>query len=28
VRVAELFWRLFQITGSINAYLIYKRLTE
>jgi len=28
VRVAELFWRLFQITGSINAYLLYRRLTD
>jgi hypothetical protein len=24
---AELFWRLFEATGSIRAYLLYKRLS-
>ncbi|WIV11404.1 YqzL family protein [Proteiniborus sp. MB09-C3] len=23
---AEFFWKLFELTGSINAYLIYKAL--
>ncbi len=24
----EMFWEIFKSTGSINAYLIYKRLKE
>jgi hypothetical protein len=24
---AELFWKLFEVTGSIEWYLMYKRLT-
>ncbi|MEW9122046.1 MAG: YqzL family protein [Thermotaleaceae bacterium] len=23
---AEVFWRLFMLTGNINAYLVYKEL--
>ncbi|MTI56465.1 MULTISPECIES: YqzL family protein [Geosporobacter] len=23
---AELFWKLFMLTGNINAYLVYKEL--
>jgi hypothetical protein len=26
MRTSELFWKLFATTGSINAYLIYRRL--
>jgi len=28
VRMADVFWRLFEITGSITAYLMYKKLSE
>ena len=28
VRIADLFWRLFEMTGSITFYLLYKRLSE
>ena len=24
---AELFWKLFEVTGSVTAYLIYKKLS-
>ncbi|WDV47329.1 YqzL family protein [Clostridiaceae bacterium M8S5] len=23
---AELFWKLFKLTGSVNAYILYKKL--
>ncbi|WP_143031522.1 YqzL family protein [Proteiniborus ethanoligenes] len=23
---AEFFWKMFELTGSVNAYLIYKKL--
>jgi hypothetical protein len=26
MRTSELFWKLFSTTGSINAYLVYRRL--
>jgi hypothetical protein len=26
MRTSELFWKLFSSTGSINAYLIYRKL--
>jgi hypothetical protein len=26
MRTSELFWKLFAATGSINAYLVYRRL--
>ncbi|MDP2873481.1 MAG: YqzL family protein [Bacillota bacterium] len=26
--MADIFWRLFEITGSITAYLLYKKLSE
>lgn len=25
---AELLWKLFKLTGSINAYVLYKKLLE
>jgi len=25
--MVEIYWRLFEITGSITAYLLYKRLS-
>jgi len=25
MQMAELFWRLFELTGSVMAYLMYKR---
>ncbi|MDQ7793861.1 MAG: YqzL family protein [bacterium] len=25
---AELFWRIFEVTGSISAYLLYKRFSQ
>ncbi|MCL6450484.1 MAG: YqzL family protein [Acetobacteraceae bacterium] len=27
VLLADFFWRLFEATGSIRAYLLYKRLS-
>lgn len=26
MRTSELFWKLFATTGSVNAYLIYRKL--
>jgi hypothetical protein len=26
MRTSELFWKLFSTTGSVNAYLVYRRL--
>jgi hypothetical protein len=26
MRTSELFWKLFATTGSVNAYLVYRRL--
>jgi hypothetical protein len=26
MRTSELFWKLFATTGSINAYLVYRKL--
>jgi hypothetical protein len=26
MRTSELFWKLFSTTGSINAYLVYRKL--
>lgn len=26
MRTAELFWKLFSSTGSVNAYLVYRKL--
>jgi len=26
--MADLFWRLFEITGSITFYLLYKKLSD
>ena len=26
MRTSELFWKLFSSTGSINAYLVYRKL--
>ncbi|ACX51687.1 hypothetical protein Adeg_0538 [Ammonifex degensii KC4] len=26
VWTAELFWKLFEVTGSIRAYILYRRL--
>lgn len=28
VLTAELFWKLFEVTGSISAYLLYRRYAE
>ncbi|HCC32546.1 MAG TPA: YqzL family protein [Bacillota bacterium] len=25
---AELFWRIFEVTGSISAYLLYRRYSQ
>ncbi|WP_090444767.1 YqzL family protein [Natronincola peptidivorans] len=26
MRIAEAFWRIFELTGSITAYIMYKKL--
>jgi hypothetical protein len=26
MRTSELYWKLFATTGSVNAYLVYRRL--
>ena len=26
MRTSELFWKLFATTGSVNAYLVYRKL--